>query len=100
MFPVHYFDGYDYDRPCSLLELVPVTTQEVKAPSGQPTFPCKEAYDRYRNFPVAMLPSCIIRPADHDVDLGAVEQYLPVQLVLRRGAKSCRITALTASRLS
>ncbi|CAK0788830.1 unnamed protein product, partial [Prorocentrum cordatum] len=29
-----------------------------------------------------------IRPADHHGDLGAVEQYLPLQLVLRRGAKS------------
>ena len=26
VFPVRYFDGYDYDRPRSLLELVPVTT--------------------------------------------------------------------------
>ena len=30
VFPVHYFDAYDYSRPRNLLELVPITTQEVK----------------------------------------------------------------------
>ena len=64
VFPVHYFDEYDYSRPRNLLELVPITTQEVKPLDGPPVFPLKETYDRYRNFPLSQLPADILRPAE------------------------------------
>ena len=46
VFPIRYFDNYDYSRPRTMLELVPVTTQEVKAVEGEFVFPFKETYDR------------------------------------------------------
>ena len=64
VFPIRYFDNHDYSRPRNMLELVPITTQEVKAVEGEITFPLKPTYDVYRNFPVSELPSCIIKPAE------------------------------------
>ena len=62
VFPVRYFDDYDYGRPRTLLELTPVTTQEVHPVMEDRfyRFPCRRAYDQYRNFPKGLLPSCII----------------------------------------
>ena len=72
VFPVHYFDNYDYARPRNLLELVPVTTQEVTPMAGDDyefCFPLKANYDRYRNFPSSQLPACILRLAEaHECD--------------------------------
>ena len=60
VFPIRYFDDYDYNKPRSLLELVPVTTQEVKLAQGEVVFPLKAAYDQYRNFPRALIPKWMI----------------------------------------
>ena len=71
VFPIRYFDDYDYSRPRNLLQLIPVTTQEVKPVEGETTFPLKANYDRYRNFPLSQLPACILRPAHDPTDDGA-----------------------------
>ena len=65
VFPLHYFDDYDYNRPRSLLELIPVTTQEVKMVGDLPCFSLKPRYDAFRNYPASTLPICIIRDAAH-----------------------------------
>ena len=62
VFPVRYFDDYDYSRPRNLLELVPVTTQEVTRVGAMPEFPLKAAYDAYKSVP-SSLPLCMIRDA-------------------------------------
>ena len=62
VFPVSYFDEYDYDRPRNLLELVPITTQEMKPVAGDVIFPLKAMYDKHRCFP--KLPACMITPAE------------------------------------
>ena len=60
VFPMRYFDEYDYSRPRHLRELTPITTQEVKL-IGEPTSPLKPRYDVFKR----TLPLCIIRGADH-----------------------------------
>ena len=74
VFPIRYFDEYDYSRPRQLLELTPVTTQELN-PVMDPDegrlyqFPLKRAYDQYRSFPKALIPPCIIPSfAEDDCD--------------------------------
>ena len=64
MLQARYLDEYDYTRPRTLLELTPVTTMEVKPAKGEPFFPLKERYDRYRNVPTAMLPHCILKSSE------------------------------------
>ena len=64
VFPIRYFDEYDYSRPRSLIEIIPVTTQEVKPAAGETVFPLRERYDRFRNMPTTMLPHCVLKPVE------------------------------------
>ena len=64
VFPLHYFAGYDYNRPRNLLELVPVHTQECKL-VGEVSFPCKRDYDIFKRALPSMHPLCIIHDAEH-----------------------------------
>ena len=39
VFPVRYFDDYDFDKPRNMMELVPITTRELKEVQGEVVFP-------------------------------------------------------------
>ena len=65
VFPLSYFVDCDYSRPRNLIELLPITTQEVKM-IGEPTFPLKPRYEIFKR----TLPLCIIRDAvEYDDDV-------------------------------
>ena len=58
VFPLNYFRDYDYNTPCNMRDLIPITTQECKL-TGTLSFPLKSRYDAHKR----MLPNCIIQPA-------------------------------------
>ena len=65
VFPLKYFEGYDYARPRNLLELTPITTRECTLAGSKVSFPLKERYDMFKNTLPSLHDLCIIRDASH-----------------------------------
>ena len=60
VFPLSYFEDYDYNKPRSMLNMTPIRTQECKL-VGEVKFPLKPNYDMFRRGIPALLAKCIIR---------------------------------------
>jgi len=94
VFPLTYFDDYDYHRPRNMLELAPILTQEVEQtmPAGVSgyVFPLKQRYDAFRNAPLSsqlcmITSSAKLEPPTGDDDAVSANPDALVQGGITRG---------------